>query len=117
MALSIIERINKRAFYPLRLVNGETIHLRAVRNEHREAVQDFKDKEESVGYLIGMAVVSDNGDPEFVQAKEESALAFGERVLALISEIGPDVREQIVKKIFQISNEPSSVQMEAIVKN
>ena len=117
MGLSIIERINKRAFYPLRLVNGETIHLRAVRNEHREAVQDFKDKEESVGYLIGMAVVSDNGDSEFVQSKEESASAFGERVLGLISEIGPDVREQIVKKIFQISNEPSSVQMEAIVKN
>jgi hypothetical protein len=117
MALSIIERINKRAFYPLKLVNGETIHLRAVRHEHREAVQDFKDQEESVGYLIGVAVVSDGGDAEFTKAADESALAFGARVLASISEMGPDVREQIVKKIFQISNEPSSVQMEAIVKN
>jgi hypothetical protein len=117
MALSIIERINKRAFYPLKMVNGETIHLRAVRHEHREAVQDFKDKEESVGYLIGMAVVSDGGEPEFTKSADESAVDFGARVLALISEIGPDVREQIIKKIFQISNEPSSVQMEAIIKN
>jgi hypothetical protein len=117
MGLSIIERINKRAFYPLRLVNGETIHLRAVRNEHRQAVQDFKDKEESVGYMIGMAVVSDGGEPEFTKSTGESAFEFGSRVLGLISEIGPDVREQIITKIFQISNEPSSVQMEAVIKN
>lgn len=117
MALSIIDRINKRAFYPLKMVNGETIHLRAVRNEHREAVQEFKDKEESVGYMIGVAVVSDGGEPEFTKGPDESAFDFGARVLSLISEIGPDVREQIIKKIFQISNEPSSVQMEAIVKN
>lgn len=117
MALSIIERINKRAFYPLKLVNGETIHLRAVRNEHRVAVQDFKDKEESIGYLIGMALVADDGELVFVAKKDESAIEFGASVLVAIPEIGPDVREQIVKKIFQISNEPSSVQMEAIVKN
>lgn len=117
MSLSIIERINKRAFYPLKMVNGETIHLRAIRNEHRKAAHEFQDKEESVGYMIGVAVVSDSGEPEFTQQDGESAFDFGARVLGLISGIGPDVREQIIKKIFQISNEPSSVQMEAIVKN
>ncbi len=117
MALSIIERINKRAFYPLKLVNGETIHLRAVKNEKLNAARQFHDKEESVGYLIGMAAVSDSGQIEFEKKAEETDIEFGARVLSLIVDMGPDVREQIIKKIFQISNEPSSVQMEAVVKN
>ncbi len=117
MALSIVERINKRAFYPLKMVNGETIHLRAVKNEKLTAAKAFHDKEESVGYLIGVAVVSDAGQPEFEQRSDESDIDFGARVLGLIDGMGPDVREQIIKKIFQISNEPSSVQMEAVIKN
>ena len=117
MALSIIERINKRAFYPLKMVNGETIHLRAVKNDKLTAARAFHEKEESVGYLIGLAAVSDAGQPEFEQRPDESDVEFGARILGLIADMGPDVREQIIKKIFQISNEPSSVQMEAIVKN
>ncbi len=117
MTLSIIERINKRAFYPLKMVNGETIHLRAVKNDKLNAAREFHEKEESVGYLIGLAVVSDAGNPEFEQKTDESNIEFGARVLSLIADMGPDIREQIIKKIFQISNEPSSVQMEAVIKN
>jgi hypothetical protein len=117
MGLSIADRINKRAFYPLKMVNGETIHLRAVKNDKLNAARAFHEKEESVGYLIGMAAVSDSGQPEFEQRPGETDIDFGARILELISDMGPDVREQIIKKIFQISNEPSSVQMEAVIKN
>ena len=117
MGLSIVDRINKRAFYPLKMVNGETIHLRAVKTEKLNAARAFHEKEESVGYLIGMAAVSDAGQPEFEQRSDESDIDFGARILTLIADMGPDVREQIIKKIFQISNEPSSVQMEAVIKN
>jgi len=117
MALSVVDRINKRAFYPAKLPNGETVCVRAVRNEIINKVVDFKAEESSVGYLIGHGLVDDSGSLVFTEEKEESPQAFGWRVLVALHDMGPDVRKAIVDKILLCTNEPSQVAMEAIVKN
>lgn len=116
MALSVIDRIRKRAFYPLTLVNGEKIHLRALTGHQLQTVRSFSEKESSIGYAIGCSLLEDSGDPVFVPTDEESPEAFGERVM-LALELGRDVQQQIVAKIFELTNEPDKAKTEAIVKN
>lgn len=116
MALSVVDRIRKRAFYPLTLVNGEKIHLRALTGRQLQTARSFSEKESSIGYAIGCSLLEDNGDPVFVPEDAESPEAFGERVMSAI-ELGRDVQQQIVAKIFEITNEPEKAKAEAIVKN
>lgn len=112
----MIERIRKRAFYPLKLVNGETIHLRGLSGKQLETVKPFMQDDASVGYVVGVAVLNDDGTNAFTQLKSESPVEFGQRVLSEI-ELASDVQKQLIDKIFMITNEPDKVQHEAIVKN
>ena len=116
MALSVIDRIRKRAFYPLTLVNGEKIHLRALTGQQLQTARAFSEKDSSIGFAIGCSLLEDNGDAFFVCEHSESPEQFGERVMAAI-ELGRDVQQQIVNKIFEITNEPEKAKAEAIVKN
>lgn len=116
MALSVVDRIRKRAFYPLTLVNGETIHLRALTNQQLQLARSFSEKEASVGFAIGCSLLEDNGDAVFVCEHDESPEQYGERVLAAL-DLVRDVQQQIVAKIFEITNEPEKVKAEAILKN
>lgn len=116
MALSVVDRIRKRAFYPLTLVNGEKIHLRALTHQQLQVARSFSEKESSIGYAIGCSLLEDNGDAVFVCEHNESPEQFGERVMVTI-ELGRDVQQQIVAKIFEITNEPEKVKAEALAKN
>ena len=116
MALSVVDRIRKRAFYPLTLVNGEKIHLRALTNQQLQLARSFSEKESSIGFAIGCSLLEDNGDAVFVCEHNESPEQFGERVMVTI-ELGRDVQQQIVTKIFEITNEPEKVKAEALAKN
>lgn len=116
MALSVVDRIRKRAFYPLTLINGEKIHLRALTGNQLLTARTFSEKESSIGYAIGCSLLEDNGDPVFVPEDAESPEAFGERVMSAL-ELGRDVQQQVVSKIFEITNEPEKAKAEAIVKN
>jgi len=116
MALSVVDRIRKRAFYPLTLVNGEKIHLRALTHQQLQVARSFSEKESSIGYAIGCSLLEDSSDPVFVPADEESPESFGERVMSAL-ELGRDVQQQIVAKIFEITNEPEKVKAEALAKN
>lgn len=117
MALSVIDRINKRAFYPAKLPNGETVCVRGVKNDIIKKVVEFREDESSVGYLIGHGLVDESGCLVFTQENQEAPQEFGSRVLIALAEMGPDVRKAIVDKILLCTNEPSSVAMEAIIKN
>lgn len=117
MALSVAERINKRAFYPCKLPNGETIHLRGLKHSILSVAKTFEAEQESVGFAIGKALVNDSGQAEYEQDAKESPQEFGARVLAELHDMGPDVQGVIIDKIFLITNEPNKVQHEAIVKN
>lgn len=116
MALSVIDRIRKRAFYPLTLVNGEKIHLRALTHQQLQTARSFSGKDASIGYAIGCSLLEDDGSPVFVPIDVESPEAFGERVMQAL-ELGRDVQQEIVAKIFEITNEPEKVKAEALVKN
>ncbi len=116
MALSVVDRIRKRAFYPLTLVNGEKIHLRALTYQQLQFARSFSEQESSIGYVIGCALVEDNGDSVFVPEDAESPETFGDRVMCAL-ELGRDVQQQVVVKIFEITNEPEKAKAEAIVKN
>lgn len=116
MALSVIDRIQKRAFYPLKLVNGETIHLRALTYQQLQTTRAFSEKDASIGYAIGCALLEDNGSPVFVPTDSEDAETFGERVMSAL-ELGRDVQQEIVAKIFELTNEPEKAKAEALVKN
>lgn len=116
MGLSVVDRIRKRAFYPLVLVNGEKVHLRALTHQQLGVARESHEKDSAIGYVIGCSILEDNGDPVFVPEDSESPEQFGERVLKSV-ELGRDVQQQIVAKIFEITNEPEKVKAEAIVKN
>lgn len=113
---SAIDRIKKRAFYSLALCNGETVHVRGLKIAELRSAQEFRNDDASIGYTIGCGLLEDDGRQAFEQLSGESPKEFGSRVLSLI-DIGPDIQNELVKKIFQITNEPETVRAEAILKN
>lgn len=117
MALSVVDRIRKRAFYPLTLVNGEKVHLRALTHGQKASAIEHKDKDASIGYVIGCGLLQDDGTPEYTPTQGESVEQFGERVFEDTKDIGKDVQHQIVAKIFELTNEPEKSKAEAIIKN
>jgi len=116
---SVIERLKKRAFYPFKLVNGETVHLRALTHNQLKAIRQFQGEDESIGYTIGCCLLEESGEPVFtplVSEINESPKEFGARVLSEI-DFPLDVRESLTEFIFKLSTDPSDKAHEAIVKN
>ena len=114
---SVIDRIKKRAFYAVKLVNGETVHVCGVLNKFLTEARTFSEDEESVGYLIGQGLVDDSGQKVFLKSEDESSKEFGARVLAELDGMGPDIRQEIIDAIFKVSYTPEKMKPDAIVKN
>lgn len=116
MSLSAIQRIQKRAFYPVKLVNGETVHIKALTFSQLKTVREFQGEDESIGFAIGCCLLEESGQPSFVKTDDESPKQFGGRVLEAI-DLPFDIREPLVEAIFKLSSSPSEKAQEAIVKN
>jgi len=114
--LSVMEILEKRAFYPFRLVNGETVHLRALTFNQLKTIREFSDEDESIGYAIGCCLLEANGEFVFVPDPKQSPKEFGARVLNAI-DFPLDIRESLTEQIFKLSTNPKESAHEAIVKN
>lgn len=110
---SVAEKIRRRRFYPV-VIDGETIHLRALLNSELTTVQTFRTEDESVGYAIGCSLLNEDQTPVFVPTPDESAKQFGGRVLVEL-DLPTDTRAELVEKILKLSNGPAS--QDALEKN
>ena len=113
---SVIDRLKKRAFYPFKLVNGETVHLRALTFNQLKTIREFSENDESIGYTIGCCLLEESGDPVFVPGPTQSPKEFGAEVLTAI-DFPLDIREALTEHIFKLSTDPKEKAHEAIVKN
>ena len=112
---SVIERLQRRRHYPID-IDGEKVFVRSMKRPEREACESFKDDEYSLGFAIGVALVSESGSPVFHQTDSESAREFGERVLSEL-DLPDDTRSQLVNAILKLSNGPTADQLAALKKN
>ena len=112
---SVIERLQKRRRYPIE-IDGETVFIRSLKQAERDACEQFKNEESSLGYAIGIALMADNGEPMFTQSADEPAIDFGDRVLTTL-DMADDTRSQLVNAILKLSNGPTAEQLEALKKN
>jgi len=113
---SVIDRIKKRAFYPFKMVNGETVHLKALTIGQLQSIEAFGSEHSANGYAIGHSLMDESGSVVFTQLAEESCRDFGTRVLSEI-DMPLDVFHPIVEFIFKLSTTPSEHATEAIIKN
>ena len=113
---SVIDRIKKRAYYPVKLVNGETVHVKALTRGEMTTASGFKDDPESVGYAIGIALLDDAGSPVFSIMQDETPKQFGARIMREV-DFPPDIEDPLIDTIFKLSRQPSEKASEAIVKN
>lgn len=112
---SVVERLQKRRRYPID-IDGNDVFIRALKQSERDACEEFKNDEASLGFAIGIALMADNGEPEFTQSKEETAIEFGNRVLDTL-QLPDDTRSQLVNAILKLSNGPTAEQLAALKKN
>jgi hypothetical protein len=116
MASSVIDRIQKRAFYPVKLVNGEEVHIRSLTRGQIRAVRLFANDEESVGFAIGCCLLEETGSPVFEIAEGESPKDFGKRVMEAI-DLPADIHDPLIEAIMKLSQAPGEKAQDAIIKN
>lgn len=118
--MSIFDKLQKRAFYPFKMVNGETVHLCGLTFKQLRTLEPFKDTDESNGYAIGCCLLNEDGSRVFTQEPGESPQDFGQRVLTRLDDgdgFSFDLFNPIVERILKLSHRPSEHAAEAIVKN
>lgn len=102
--MSVIDRLRKRRFYPID-IEGETIHIRALLDSELQAVVEFRDNDESVGFAIGCALLNEDKSAAFVLSADETSKQFGARVLKEL-DLPSDTKAEITGKILKLSNGP-----------
>lgn len=112
---SIIERLRRRRNYPIDIA-GENIFIRSLTKFERDACEGFRDDEASIGYAIGIALVSEHGAPVIEMRDGETAQDFGSRVLTEL-QLPDDTRSQLIAAILKLSNGPTAEQLAALKKN
>ena len=108
--MSVIQRLQKRRFYPV-TIDGETVHIRAMLQSEQREVLAVKDDTESVGFVIGVGLVNEDRTPVFVRSSGESVVDFGKRVLDEL-DWPTDTRSELVDKILRLSNGPPVASIE-----
>jgi hypothetical protein len=98
------------------VIDGETVHVRALTDAERKAAMAIKYSEESFVYVIGFGLVNDDRSPVWIMQPEETAKDFGARVLA-DAQMPDDTRTQLVQVIFKLTTGPTPEQLKAIEKN
>lgn len=102
--MSVIDRLRKRRFYPV-TIDGEVIHIRALLCSELTVVETFKNEDESIGFVIGCAVVNEDGSAAFKREPDEPAKVFGAGVLAQI-DLPTDTKAELTSKILKLSDGP-----------
>ena len=113
---TVISRILKRACYPFKMVNGETVNIRALTINQLKEIEKFGTEHEANGYAIGCSLLSEDRELIFTPEPAESPREFGSRVLTAL-DVPLDVFHPLVEFIFKLSTEPSNHASEAIIKN
>lgn len=113
--MSVIEKLRKRRCYPV-VIDGESIHVRALTDAERKAALAIKDCEESFGCTIGYGLVNEDRSPVWTIQPDETAKDFGARVLTE-AQMPDDTRTQLVQVIFKLTTGPTPEQLKAIEKN
>lgn len=108
MSSAEVERIiRKRRCYPVDLGDGDVIHLRSLMSvsELPNIEGEFRNDDDSIGYVIGCGLVNADRSQVFTIAENETPKEFGHRVL-LALDLPLDTRAQIVELILKLSNGP-----------
>ncbi len=113
---SIFDKIKKRAAYPFKMINGETVYLRSLTIGQLREVEPFRTEPEANGFAIGCCLLNDDLTLAFAREPGQSAKEFGKHVSDQL-DLPFDVFHPLVEMIFKLSNEPSDKAAEAIVKN
>lgn len=102
--MGILEKAAKRSAYPVKLTNGETVHVRAMTLDQLDVISEMEEGSARTGYLLGCCLCSELGQPEFEILANENAAAFGARVMAAFRQagVGTDTVKQITAGIGRI---------------
>lgn len=106
--MSVIDKLRKRRFYPV-VIDGETVHIRALLDSELRTVTDFQNDDASVGFAIGKAVVAEDASAVFTQLTDETPQEFGRRVLTEV-DLPSDTKAELTSKILKLSNGPPSIE-------
>ena len=108
----VLDKIRKRMRYPVTLPNGETIHIRQL-SFGEQVRAEALDGTTRVGFLIGSAIVEDDGQLAYAKAEKESDTEFGDRV-AMTTELDSMAFNAIQDAIRKLEKRPSQ---EVLLKN
>lgn len=102
--MSVANTLRKRRFWPV-VIDGETIHIRALLMSEIHTVDAFRDEEESVGYVLGCTLLNEDKSPAYTPSADESPKQFGARVMADL-DLPLDTKSELLAKISKLSDGP-----------
>lgn len=107
--MSVLSRIQKRRAYEMEFDGGK-IRLRALTFDEIGASQKFASDPLGTMFVVGKALLEDDGSPAFTQG-EETDQAFAERIKAGVA---TDIANEIMQMVIRVSNGKSQ---DLLVKN
>lgn len=112
MALTTFEKIRRRAAYPVKLPNDETIKIRSLSIGEHVRSQELEG-DAKVGFLIGCVLCEDDGSPACKKNEGESDADFGLRT-ARECDLDTPSFQAIQTAIKKLEKNPS---LDVVLKN
>jgi hypothetical protein len=110
----VIEKIQKRRFYPVPMSDGTTRHVMSLTGWHKVAMQDLKSPDAQLAFALGCCLVCENGERRFDREPDESPAAFALRLQDETTDLSFADISELVAAINKVTKTPNS---EIIAKN
>jgi hypothetical protein len=115
MSKSVVDQLRKRRAYPM-TIGDVIIYIRAMTEGEWVTAMAFRDDDASLGYAIGKGWVLETGEAVYSQVPDETAQAFGERVLT-DADLPTDTRTELAQAIVRLSQAVKPKTMDSMAKN
>lgn len=102
---SLLERLNKRRFYPVK-VAGETVHIRLLTDAESREIASLKDELQNA-YALGLSLCESEKEPAFPRGVGETPEAYAIRMADLLKDMPQDNVRELQEAYTRLAKVPS----------
>ena len=112
MSAEILIKLRKKRGYPV-VIDDETFHVRSLTIGELQRL-DKLDATSKTGFVVGCALCTARGEPEFIRSADQTDAAWAEEVIQLLDDVPTETIRQLSEGVANIGKMPT---VKAILKN
>jgi hypothetical protein len=111
--MTLAEKLLKRQCYPVKVSEGETVHVRSLTVSELRRQFDLQHGNQAL-FSIGKTLCNPDGSPAYPQSPEEDDATYAARIAAEFAEVPNSVVHELASAITKIS---TAQPLEKLTKN